>query len=65
MALKPRSYIFDLDHVKLSLEILFILSCLIESYLQQLLGSTFIFVKNTHPKAVNLALQLILAAGMG
>ena len=36
-----------------------------ESLLHQLLGSTFIFVKNTHQKAANSALQLILAAGMG
>ena len=57
---------FDIDNEKLSLtlEILFILSCLMESFLYQLLGSTSVFVKNTHQKAADFALQLILAAGM-
>ena len=32
MALKSRSYILDLDHVKLSCGIFFILSCLMERY---------------------------------
>ena len=50
MALKSRSYILDLDHVKLSLGIFFLLSCLIESIFHQLSGSTFIFFKNT-PKS--------------
>ena len=59
MALKSRSYIFDLDHVKLSLGIFFFLSCLIESIFYQLSGSTFIFVKSTHQKAANLVLCLI------
>ena len=59
MALKSRSYIFDLDHVKLSLGILFFLSRLIENIVYQLLGSTFIFVKNTHQKASNLMCCLI------
>ena len=59
MALKSRSYIFDLDHVKLSLGIFFFLSCLIESIFHQLSGSTFIFVKNTHQKAANLMFCLI------
>ena len=59
MALKSRSYILDLDHVKLSLGIFFFLSCLIESIFHQLLGSTFIFVKNTHQKAKNLTFCLI------
>ena len=36
-----------------------------ESLLHKLLGPTFILVKNTYQKAANLALQLILAAGMG
>ena len=36
-----------------------------ESWLHQLSGSTLIFVKNTAQKAANLALRLILAAGMG
>ena len=48
IALKSKSYILDLDHVKSSLGIFFFLSCLIESIFHQLSGSTFIFVKNTH-----------------
>ena len=48
MALKRRSYILDLDRVKLCLEMFFFLSCLMGGFLHQLLGSTFIFVKNTH-----------------
>ena len=59
MALKSRSYILDLDHVKLYFEIFFFLSCLIESFSPQLSGSTFIFVKNTHQKAPNLTFCLI------
>ena len=48
MALKSRSYILDLDHMKLSFGIFFLLGCLIESLLHRLSGCTFIFVKNTH-----------------
>ena len=59
MALKSRSYILDLDHVKLSLGVFFFLSCLIESIFHQLSGSKFIFVKNTHQKAANLMFCLI------
>ena len=59
MALKSRSYIFDLDHVKLSLGIFFFLSCLIESIFYQLSGSTFIFVKSPQQKAANLMFCLI------
>ena len=59
MALKSRSYILDLDHVKSSLGIFFFLSCLIESIFHQHSGSTFIFVKNTHQKAANLTFCLI------
>ena len=59
MALKSRSYILYLDHVKLSLGIFFFLSCLIDSIFHQLSGSTFIFVKNTHQKAANLMFCLI------
>ena len=59
MALKSRSYILDLDHVKLSLGILFFLSCLIESIFHQLSGPTFIFVKTTHQKDTNLMFCLI------
>ena len=55
---------FYLDHVKLSLRIFFILSCLMESKLHYLSGSTFVFVKNTHQKA-NLAMRLISAAKLG
>ena len=60
MALKSRSYILDLDCVKLSLGIFFFLSCLMESFFHQLLGSTFIIVKNTHQKFANLLFCLIL-----
>ena len=59
IALKSRSYILDLDHVRLSLGIFFFLSCLIESIFHQLSGSTFIFVKNTHQKTPNLRFWLI------
>ena len=59
MALKSRSYIFDLDHVMLSLGIFFFLSCLIDSIFHQRSVSTFIFVKNTHQKAANLMFCLI------
>ena len=64
MALKSRSYILDLDHVKLSLGIFFCLSCLIKSFVHQLLAFTFIFVKSTHQKAANLTFYLILPAAM-
>ena len=60
MALKSRSYIVDLDRVKLSLGIFFFLSCLMERFFYQLSGSTFIFVKNSHTKAANLMFHLIL-----
>ena len=59
MALKSRSYILDLDHVKLSLGVFFFMICLIESIFHQLSGSTFLFVKNRHQKAVNLDFCLI------
>ena len=62
MALKSRSYILDLDHVKLSLGICFLLGCFMESLLHKLSGYTFIFVKNTHQKAANLMFCLILPA---
>ena len=55
MALKSRSYILDLDRIKLSFWIFFFLSCLMESFF-----TSFIFVKNTHQKAVNLMFHLIL-----
>ena len=50
MALKSRSYILDLDHVKLSLGIFFLLGFLMESFLHELSGYTLIFVKNTNPQ---------------
>ena len=60
MALKSRSYILDLDRVRLSLGIFFFLSCLMERFFYQLSGSTFIFVKKkTHQKAANLMFHLI------
>ena len=52
MALKSRSYIIDLDRVRLSFGIFFFLSCLMERLLYQL-------VKNTHQKAANLMFCLI------
>ena len=65
MALQSRSYILDLDHVKLSLEIFFILSFVIENQFHQLSGSTLIFVKNKPQKDANSLLRLILAAKLG
>ena len=54
MALKSRSYILDLDHVKWSLGIFFLLGCLMETLLHQVSGYIFLlFVKNTHQKAAN------------
>ena len=41
IALKSRSYILDLDCVKLSLVIFFFLRCLMKSFFHQLSGSTF------------------------
>ena len=58
MALKSRSYILDLDRVKLSLEFFF--SELFNGeFFHRLLGSTFIFVRNTPQKATNLMFSLI------
>ena len=59
MALKSGSNNLDLDCVKLSLRNFF-LSFLMESFFYQLLGSTFIFVPNTHQKAAHLIFGLIL-----
>ena len=42
-ALKSRTYIFYLDHVKLSMVTFFILSCLMESWLYQISRTTLIF----------------------
>ena len=50
MALKSRSYLLDLDCVKLSLGIFF-LSCLMKSSFHQILGSTFIFCQKHTPKS--------------
>ena len=63
MALKLRSFILDIDYVKLSLGMFFILGFLIERKLHHLSGSTF-FCQNIYQKEANLALPLILAAGM-
>ena len=49
MALKSRSYIFDLDHVKLSLRILFFLSCLIKSIFTSFQDLP-LFLSKTHTK---------------
>ena len=65
MALKSRSYILDLDRVRLSFGIFFFLSCLMERFFYQLSGSTFIFVKNTHQKVANLMFRLILPVAKG
>ena len=51
MALKSRSYILDLDRVKLALGIFFFLICLMESFFYQLLRSTFIFCQKHTPKS--------------
>ena len=51
MALKSRSYIFELDHVKFSLGIFFCLSCLIEIMFHQLSGSTLNFCQKHTPKS--------------
>ena len=53
MALKSRSYIIDLDRVRLSFGIFLFLSSLMERFFYQLSGSTFVLVKNTHQKAAN------------
>ena len=50
MALKSRNYFLDLDRVKLSLGVFFFLSCLMESFFHQLLGSTF-FCQTQRPKS--------------
>ena len=65
MALKSRSFILDLDHMKSYLVIFFFLSFLMESFLHQLSGSTFIFVKNTHQKSAHLMFCRILPVAKG
>ena len=64
LALKSRSYIPDLNHVKMFLGIFFLMGCLMESFLHQLSGYIFILVQNTHQKAANLTFCLILPAAM-
>ena len=64
ISLKSRSYILDLDSVKLSLGIFFFLSCLMEIFFHHLSGSKFISVKNTHQKATNLMFGLILPVAL-
>ena len=64
MALKSRSYMLDLDHVKLSQGIFLLLSGLIKVLLHQLSEYTFIVVKNTHQTAANLMFCLILPTAM-
>ena len=59
MALNSRSYILDLDRVRLSFGIFFFLSCLMGRFFYLLSGYTFISVKNTHQKAANLMFRLI------
>jgi hypothetical protein len=45
-------------------EFSFFLSCLIESIIHQLSGSTIIFVKNKHQKAANFMFGLILPVAL-
>ena len=60
MALKSRSYILDLDHVKLSLGLFFFSELFNKDFFShQVLGSTFIFVKNIHQQAANFMFCLI------
>ena len=65
MALKSRSYILDLDCVRLFFGNFFFLSCLMDRLFYQLSRSTYIFVKNTHQKAANLMFCLILPVAKG
>ena len=64
MGLKLRSYILDLDHVKLSLGIFFLLGCLMERLFHKLSGYNLIFFKNTHLKVANIMFSIILLAAM-
>ena len=59
MALKSKSIFLILIVTGCPLDFFF-LRCLMERFFYQLSGSTFIFVKNTHPKAANLMFRLIL-----
>ena len=49
MALKSRSYILDLDRVRLSLEIFFFLTCLINSFFTSFQDLS-LFLSKTHTK---------------
>ena len=64
IALKSRSYILGLDHVKLSLGIFFFYELFNGKLFHLLSGSTFIFVKKTDQKSPNFTFQLILPAEM-
>ena len=64
MALKSRSYILDLNCVKLSLEIFFFMSRLMESFFTSFQDLPLFSSKNTHQKAANLKFDLILPAAM-
>ena len=55
-----KSYIIDLDHLKVSSGIFFFLSCLMESFFSPAFRTYFLFVKNTLQKAANLMFGLIL-----
>ena len=66
MALKSRSYILDLDRVRLTFGIFFFLSCLMERFfLPAFRIYLFFVVKNTHQKAANLMFCLILPVAKG
>ena len=61
MALRSRSYILDLDRVRLSFGIFFFLSYLMETILfTSFQDLPFFWVKITHQKAANLMFRLIL-----
>ena len=59
MALKSRSYILDLDHIKLSLGLLFFSELFNREFLSPAFRIYFFFVKNTDHKAENLMFCLI------
>ena len=55
MSLKSVIYIFDLDHVKLSMGIFFILSCFKEILLHKLSGSSPFLCQKQTPKSCKLS----------
>ena len=61
---KIKSYIYDIELVKLSLRIFFFLNCLMKNLFHQISGSTVICVKNIHQNIANLKFSLISPAGM-